>query len=327
MSTSYQKINDLKAKLKTKMTVKQLAASLGCGTRTIFRHLDIVSNENCGLRRFKEGGETYYIIQTEGEVNFNQSVVKQLEKVKKGMSATDASDIKNIKLLDKVIGAMQSTNPEDFKPEAISVDQDYILDYGPFSDNKLQDTMVNKALKAIHSGFKIKMNYRHASKNKESGWLEVCPVKVIMRMDTLYLVAADDEFEKTQTFKNFLFENIISISETNVPFPKMPFDAKTHYKYTFGKWTSMEHYEDVSLLVKAESKWLQTQFEKSHFNPEIQKRYDKDKNMIVDMKLRITPDFVTWIMGVSSDIRILKPASLRETIKEKLQKALAEMDA
>lgn len=326
MSTSYQKINDLKAKLKTKMTVKQLAASLGCGTRTIFRHLDVVENEHCGLRKFKEGNETYYIIQTDDKVDFNQDMVKSLERVKKGMSPTDPSDIKSIKLLNKVIGALQFKNPEDFKPEAISMDPDYILDYGPFCDNKLQDTMVNKVLKAIHGGFKIRMNYRHSSKQQNSGWIEVCPVKVVMRMDTLYLIGVEYG-EESKIYKNYLFENIIGIVETNTPFVKDDFSAKDYYKYTFGKWNSVDNPQDVSLLIKAESKWLQTQFEKSHFNPAVQMRSDKDKNMIVDMKLRITPDFETWLMGISTEIRILKPASLKESIKEKLKKALAEMDA
>ncbi len=327
MSTGYEKINAIKAKLKTKMTVKQLASVLDCGPRTIFRHLDVVAKENCGLRKFKENGETYYIIQTDGEVNFNQGVVKQLEKVKKSLSATEAVDLKSIKLLDKVIAAMQTTNPEDFKPEAISIDPDYILDYGPFSDNKLQDSMVNKALRAIHEGFKLKINYRHSSKLQENGTVEIRPVKVIMRMDTLYLVAADDSYEETQTFKNYLFENIISMSETSSSFPKLPFDAKVHYRHTFGKWTSNEPAENISLEIKAESKWLQTQFERSHFYPEIAKQYDKNGNMIVDMKLRITPDFETWLLGVSTDLRILKPAKLKESIKARLQKALAEMDA
>ena len=48
--------------------------------------------------------------------------------------------------------------------------------------------------------------------------------------------------------------------------------------------------------------------------------------MIVDMKIRVTPDFESWLMGVASDVRILKPASLRETIKQKMKKALADMD-
>ena len=80
MATGYEKINAIKSKLKVKQTVNDLARLMGCGPRTIFRHLEVISEENCGLRKFKENGETFYIIQTDKEANFNQEVVKQLEK-------------------------------------------------------------------------------------------------------------------------------------------------------------------------------------------------------------------------------------------------------
>ena len=205
------------------------------------------------------------------------------------------------KLLDKVIKAMQITNPEDFKPEAISTDPDYVLDYGPFSDNKLQDTMVNRVLKAIHEGFAVKIQYCHSTEHSgiSEEIKEVNPVKVIMRVDTLYLIAGEEDEKGNQTFKNYLFEQIKSVQETNHAMPKFIFDATMHYKYAFGKYTSTDKPEEVSLEIR--NKWLQTQFERSHFNPGISKRYDKNKNMIVDMKLRITPDFKTWLMGVAKD--------------------------
>jgi len=326
MASGYEKINAIKGFLKTKVTVDQLARLLNCGPRTVFRHLEVVSKENCGLRKFKENGETYYVIQTEKETNFNQEVVRQLEKVKKGLSGASAADLKTIKLLDKVIDSMQTTNPEDFKPDAISTDPDYILDYGPFCDNKLQDSMVNKVLKAIHDGSMIRINYTHSASDDAPSTIMVNPIKVIMRMDTLYLVAADDTYADTQIFKNFMFEKISNVTVTNTPAPKLNFDAKIHYKFAFAKYTDPKiNPEDVSLLVKP--KWLQTQFERSHFFPEATRRLDKDGNMIVDMKLRITPDFVTWLMGVSTSLRILKPESLKEQVRENLKKALAEMEA
>lgn len=326
MASGYEKINNIKGFLKSKVTVKQLASLLNCGPRTVFRHLDVVAKENCGLRKFKENGETYYVIQTDKEMNFNQEVVRQLEKVKKSLSVANAADLKTIKLLEKVIDSMQTTDPEDFKPDAISTDPDYILDYGPFCDNKLQDSMVNKVLKAIHDGSMIRINYTHSASSEKPETKIVNPIKVIMRMDTLYLIAADETYEETQVFKNFMFEKISNVTITNVPAPKLPFDAKIHYKYAFAKYTDSKITpEDVSLLVK--TKWLQTQFERSHFFPEATRRLDKNGNMVVDVKLRITPDFITWLMGVSTEISILKPESLKNKVRESLLKALAEMDA
>jgi predicted DNA-binding transcriptional regulator YafY len=324
MATGYEKINLIESKLKTPMTVTMLADALGCSPRTVFRHLEVIEQENCGLRKIKREGETRYVIQVEEQANFNQSVVKQLEKIKKNLPATSAPDIKTMKLLDKVIGVLQTTDPEEFKPEAVTTDPDYVLDYGPFCDDKIQDAMVNRALKAIHEGFALKIRYRPSTSEEEIKTCEIFPVKVILRMDTLYLVAGEVDEKGEEVFKNYLFENIESMSETNHSSPRFNFDARTHYIYTFGKYTDTSKPEDITLEIR--SKWLQTQFERAHFYPAISKRLDRNKNMIVDMKLRITPDFLNWLMGSSSDIRILKPASLREKIKQKMKMALAEMD-
>lgn len=326
MAICYERINTIKNKLKVKMTVSELANIIGCGERTIFRHLNVINKENCGLRKFKELGETYYIIQSEKNFNFNQEIVKQLEKVKKNFSGSSAPEIKTNKLIDKLISSLQMTNPEMLKPEAISTDPDYVLDYGPFSNNNLQSSLVNRVLKAIHDGFSVRISYNHATSAQEKESLEIFPVKVILRMDTLYLVAGEIDKIGNQSFKNFLFENILSVSETNHPSPIFSFDSHSHYKYTFGKYTSTSEVVDISLLIKESSRWLQTQFKRAHFNPEISKRYDKQNNMIVDMKLRITPDFEAWLMEVANDVRILKPASLKEKIRSKLKEALDSMD-
>lgn len=324
MATGYEKINLIKSKLKTPMSVSMLSDVLGCSPRTVFRHLEVIEQENCGLRKIKREGETRYVIQVEEQANFNQSVVKQLEKIKRNLPATSAPDIKTTKLLDKVISVLQTTDPDEFKPEAVTTDPDYVLDYGPFCDDKIQDAMVNRALKAIHDGFALKIRYRPSTSDEEVRTCEIFPVKVIMRMDTLYLVAGDFDAKGEEVFKNYMFENIESMSETNHSSPRFKFDARTHYIYTFGKYTDTSKPEDITLEIR--SKWLQTQFERAHFYPAISRRYDRSKNMIVDLKLRVTPDFENWLMGAASDIRIVKPASLRERIKQKMKKALAEME-
>lgn len=320
----YEKINTVKDLLKREMTVSQLASALGRGPRTVFRYLELLRNENCGLHSHKKNGETVFVIQTEEKASFNQGVVKQLEKIKKNMPETSSADMKNRKLLDKLIEAMQTTNPDDFKPEAITTDRDLVLDYGPFSDDKIQDAMVNKILDAIHKKMRIRISYKHAGSETKTEVIEVSPVKVIMRIDTVYLIAADDSFEKTGVFKNFLVENISNVVLTAQAVPAdLVFNADVHYRYTFGKYTEAKAAQDVSLLIKEE--WLKTQFEKSHFNPRVNLRKDKNKNSIVEMKIKITPDFKSWLMGMLPYVQILKPESLKNEMKNLLKKTLSEM--
>ena len=320
MATGYEKIIKAKNKLKHEMTVDELAEAMECGPRTAYRFLSDIAEENCGLHSIRKNGKTYYVIQSEKQVDFNQNIVEQLEKVKKTLSPKDASDLKSIKLLDKVVKALQTTDPSEFKPEAITLDPNLVLDDGPFSDDKLQDSSVNRVLQAIRDGFKIKISYQPSDKPKYTK--EVSPVKIIKRVDTLYLVAADETFEETQIFKNYLFENISSVVVTGNSMPKLNCDETKHYKYAFGKFTNNEKPENVTLEIPSTAKWIHTLFERSHFNPPAKKRIDKQGNMIVDLEIRRTPDFENWLAGTAEEIKIIKPESLKNVIREKLKKGL-----
>ena len=327
MATGYEKINRIKSKLRVPMTVAMLAEALDCGPRTVFRHLDALQRENCGLHKYKKDGETFYVIQTPEKVDFNQKIVKQLEKLKKTMSDTTPLDLKNRKLIDSVITSMQTTDPDGFKAEAITLDPNYIMDYGPFCDHKAQDAMVSKLLMAIRDGFKIRITYKSTNENSEKKTIEVSPIKLVMRIDTLYLIAADDSYAETHIFKNYLVENIQNVAQTNVSAIHLrePFSVEEHYKYLFGKFVSTDDPQSVSLMIK--SNWLKTQFLKSRFSPVAELAEDKDGNMIVNLKLRMTPDFKTWLLGVLPDVKILKPESLKLEMIEKLKMTLKEMKA
>ena len=327
MATGYEKINKIKSKLRYPMTVTMLAKAMDCGPRTIFRHLDALQQENCGLHKYKKDGETFYVIQTAEKLDFNQKIVKQLEKLKKTMDDTTPVDLKNRKLIDSVITSMQTTDPDNFKAEAITLDPNYIMDYGPFCDHKAQDAMVSRLLKAIREGFKIRISYKSTNEGIEKKTVEVSPVKLIMRIDTLYLIAADDSFPETHVFKNYLVENIVNLTQTNISAIPLrePFNADEHYKYAFGKYVSKDDPQTVSLLIK--SNWLKTQFNKSRFSPNAEINEDKEGNTIVTLKLRLTPDFKTWLFGVLQDVKILKPESLKTEMIDKLKATLKEMKA
>ena len=269
----YEKINDVKALLKEYRTVEEIATHIGRGPRTAFRYLEYLRGENCGL------------IQVNEQVSFNQESVKQLEKIKKNMTGNSPSDVKNRKLVDKLITAMQTTNPDDFRPEAISTDKDLIMDYGPWSDNKIQDLYVNKVLDAIHSGVKIRIAYHHGTKKKDDETIEISPVKVVMRMDTVYIIGADDSFAETGILKMYMLENVMNITVTNkLAQSGIFFDEQSYYKYAYGKYIDPKVApQDISLQIRSNNNdWLKTQFEKSHFNPPAVVRKDKNKNDIVE---------------------------------------------
>lgn len=319
MATGYEKISKIKSILSKPMSVESMAVSLNCKPRTIYRHINLLEKENCGLHKFKQDGQTFYVIQPEQKTDYNNDVVKKLERLRKSLEDESPTGVKNRKILDGLIESLSVTDPDSFKADAISFDPDFIIDYGPFCDRNLKDTIVSKILKAIHDGVKIHITYRSSTHEEDLQSCTISPVKLVLRIDTLYLIAADESFEETQIFKNYVVENIVNMSTTNVPVERFAFDLKTHYKWTFGKWTNASLApSDISLLVK--SKWLQSQFKKSHFVPMAEIKETKNR-FVVDLKLRATPDFKSWLLGVLPDVEILKPASLKDEMRELLKKA------
>lgn len=325
MATGYEKISNIKNILCKPMTVESMAISMNCKARTIYRHIQQLEKENCGLHKFKQEGQTFYVIQPEQKTDFNQDLVKKLEKLRKSFESDSPTGVKNLKIIDNLINSLSVTDPDSFKVDPISVDPDFELDYGPFCDHNLKkkDAIVSKILKAIHDGVKITITYRSSTHEEEQTTVTVSPVKLVLRIDTLYLIAADDEFEESQIFKNYVVENIVNMTTTNDPIVKFAFDLKTHYKYTFGKWTNANlQPQDISLLVK--SKWLQSQFRKSNFVPAANIKETKSR-FVVDLKLRITPDFTSWLLGVLPDVEILKPASLKADMKNLVKEAMKSL--
>ncbi len=182
-------------------------------------------------------------------------------------------------------------------------------------------------MNAIREGFKIRITYKSTNEGTEKETKEVCPIKLVMRVDTLYLIAADDTYAETHIFKNYLVENILNVVQTNncAMTLREPFCVYEHYKYAFGKYVSTEDPQTITLLVK--TGWLKTQFNKSRFSPAAEITEDKDGNMIVTLKLRLTPDFKTWLFGVLPDVKILKPESLKTEMLERLKNTLKDMKA
>lgn len=324
MASGYEKISKIKNILSKPMSVEGMAIALNCKPRTIYRHINLLEKENCGLHKFKQNGETLYVIQPEQKAEFNHDVVKKLERLRKTMDGESPADVKNRKIIDSLIESLSITDPDAFKADAISLDPDFIIDYGPFSDYNLKDAIISKILKAIRDGVKLHITYRSSTKDNEATESHtVSPVKLVLRVDTLYLVAADEDFEQTQIFRNFVVKNIVNMSATMIPVEKMAFDLKTHYRYAFGKWTDANiPVSEISLLVK--SKWLQSQFIKSNFTPAAIIKDTKNR-FVVDLKLRISPDFKSWLLGVLPDVEILKPESLKREMKEQVKMAMESL--
>jgi predicted DNA-binding transcriptional regulator YafY len=68
----------------------------------------------------------------------------------------------------------------------------------------------------------------------------------------------------------------------------------------FGKWIKGRNWHPSQLMIPAPQDWLR-----------------------LDLKVPITPDFISWITSWHYGMKVIKPQSLRETIKKNLEASLA----
>ena len=214
-------------------TVEELANYMDCNTRTIFRFLKDLSKENSSLRKIKNPGQPrrFFIEQTKN--NVNAPLIRSLRKLHKEL--TDHAEIRYTKVINKAIDALEGKTPEtDCAPEAISLDPDFIIDHGPFSEYDISEARIERYLTAIKKGQCMKVHYMQGSSG-EIQKLEIRPLKLILRMGTLYLAYST---EKTKNVKPKLLvvKRIRQESLMQEFFKPQEIDVQNFYKYCYGKW-------------------------------------------------------------------------------------------
>lgn len=320
MASTYEKLNQLKLRLTaSSATVDELANYMDCNKRTIFRFLSDLAKENCGLRKIKNPGQPRRFIIEQSKSNNNAPLVRSLKKLHKEL--IDHAEIRYTKVIHKAIDTLEGADPEaDSTPEAISLDPDFIIDHGPFSEYDISEARIERYLSAIKKGQGMKVSYLQGSSG-EIQKLEIRPLKLILRMGTLYLAYSTEKGKNTKP-KLLVVKRIIQETLLQDFFKRQEIDVQNFYKYCYGKWVGdREKTKVIKLVLLVKEPWLESQFKESHFNPPAKIKKNKEKS-IVELSLFDTPDLRKWIIGLLPDIDILEPIAFKEELIKSIQTSL-----
>ena len=224
--STYEKLNQVKLRLSLPnkpASIAELADYMGCDARTIYRYLETLKAENCGLRQDKSSKK--FSIQPvasrrpEAIIRGLKSVQKVLNEI--GISAHSKSVKKAIDFLCGDDSAENALN------QVINVDSDFIVDLGPFSEYsehlEFRETEIEKFLAAIKERAKILLTYVPVRENGKEEQYEVCPLKLVLRIDTLYLVLMEVKAFWLQTqFREAHFNPAVKIRK------QQPFTVEMH---------------------------------------------------------------------------------------------------
>ena len=145
----------------------------------------------------------------------------------------------------------------------------------------------------------------------------VKPIAIKESQHRWYLIAQDN---KDNRVKNFGFDRITDFKITDTKFKPINFNVEEKYQHAFG----IETYEPAQKVVLQFS-WKQGNYTKSFPLHSSQKIIiDNDKELVIELFVHPTYDFIMDLMRYDSQVKVLEPQSLQDEIKKRIN-AMAKL--
>lgn len=167
-------------------------------------------------------------------------------------------------------------------------------------------------LKAIDKKHMIEIIY---NKNKNGGFRkEITPISLSRTNRNVYLIGMDnDEEDKTRVFLLDKIDDIRFLSKAS-KVKKYP-NTFSLFKTSWGIYSGGEEC-NVSLKFNLET----GRSIKNKFYIETQEIIEKPDYYLMNMRVKLSLEFVSWVMGWSDGVEVIKPKELKDMIIERAAK-------
>lgn len=145
---------------------------------------------------------------------------------------------------------------------------------------------------------------------------DIRPYSLLFHTGGIYIIV------NIPPFNNYVYlaiQRIQSLSLTDEHFERDPeFSLKTFLENNFGIWNT----EPVDIHLRF-AKEVALSIEERQWHPSQSTRKLKNGSLDVKMHVGVSEEFVAWILRWGHFVEVLKPNSLREKVRERLESALA----
>lgn len=171
-------------------------------------------------------------------------------------------------------------------------------------------------LHAARNHFPAQITYRKFSSDVETTY-EIHPYLLKEYRNSWYLIAWDPARHIIRTFG---CDRIIKIkSDENETFiQSLNFNSETYFKHTIGI-TVIDDSPPVEVVFECNP--ILARYLSSKPLHESQKITKSDDSIQVTLNVIITYELIQWILGYSSEVRVLSPSILKEKLSENLKKS------
>lgn len=188
------------------------------------------------------------------------------------------------------------------------------------------DTLHN----AISNGKQIKFRYfrwitdfqaaEHIKKEyrKDGAFYQLSPWALTWEDENYYLVAFSAEMNQIRHYRVDKMENIemLDITREGKADFEENFNIASYSKKIFGMFSG----EEKSVTLRCENQFIGVI--RDRFGKEIMIRPDGDNHFIFTTNVAISPQFFSWIFGLSGGVQIIAPIDVQENFKQELKKML-----
>lgn len=190
---------------------------------------------------------------------------------------------------------------------------------GPYKTYRTHREIIDRVTRAIAEHRTVQMRYYTASRNVTSR-REVDPYHLRYLSGALYLIAYD---HRRREVRLFAVDRIRSLTLTDHPY-QMPlgFDVDAYMQDALlvmrGKPIEVE-----LLFSKPTAAWVRERI----WHPSQQLTRLRDGRLRMALKVAHTPELVGWILGFGSGVRVIKPETLRQKVREEARRILRRTTA
>ena len=214
--------------------------------------------------------------------------------------------------LNSALNKVASALPPEGHEYVRALDNLFSIGLGPHKNYQQYTKTVNLITQAVDKNRTGQIRYFSASRNSTSR-REVDPYRLWYAAGGLYLIAY---CHLRRDVRMFAVERIRSITLTDHPY-QMPlgFDVEEYVRDALMVMRGRRI--DVELLFsKSAAAWVKDKL--WHTSQEM--LLMKDGRLRVELKVADTDELTGWILGFGSQIRVIRPETLRQKVKEEAKK-------
>jgi predicted DNA-binding transcriptional regulator YafY len=179
-----------------------------------------------------------------------------------------------------------------------------------FGENAL--SVFVKILKAINGKQIIELGYGR-NMHGDIKWREITPISLINTGRTFHLYGVEND--DSEEIKCYLIERIINIrfGDKKSSIKKLP-GAFNIYEKSWGTFSGGEAFDVELKFTEKTGKLI-----KDKIWIENQEIIEKDDAVFMKMKVKLSYEFIAWVMGWGKEVEVIKPAELKKEITQRAE--------